>query len=163
MPSNNAPQDRSLVGVTVGPSGPHRRLFVAQLVHVWEAQWFAPGVSYHHPASDGVATPERSERRYSIMVTMFPAADEDAAYQQAMDEVANESDVNFDGPSHRNVYYMLGIHQLEEYPSAEHFNDDLDRRGVWIASVHPSEVDSAGAPRVRAKEELEIFRLKRAP
>jgi hypothetical protein len=136
------------------------RLFIAQWVHVWEAQWFAPGVHYYHPKSDGDPTPTHSERHYSVQVMVFPSSDEEAAYQTAIEEAANDTDVNFDGPGHRNLYYTLGLHELEEYPCAENFADDLARRGVWITSVKSSDVDSAGVPRVRAKEELEVFRSK---
>lgn len=137
----------------------HRRLFIAQWVHVSEAQWFAPGV-YYHPASDGNPTPVRVERQYSVQVMVFPAEDEEAAYQKAVEEAANDSDANLDGPGHRNVYYTLGLHELEEYPCAENFTADLAQRGVWITAVDPSDVDSAGVPRVRAKNELEVFRLR---
>lgn len=136
------------------------RLFIAQWVHVSEAQWFAPGVHYHHPKSDGNPTPTRSERHYSIQVMVFPAADEEAAYQKAVEEAANDSDVNFDGPGDRNIYYTLGLHELEEYPCAENFSKDLERRGVWITAFDPSDVDSVGIPRVRVKDELEVFRLR---
>ena len=111
--------------------------------------------------SDGNPTPARSERHYSIQVMVFPAADEEAAYAKAVEEAANDSDVNFDGPGHRNLYYTLGLHELEEYPGAENFSSDLERRGVWITAIDSSDVDAAGVPRVRAKGELEIFRLKR--
>ena len=141
----------------------HRRLFIVQWVHVGEAQWFAPGVYYHLQASDGNPTPVRAERHYSVQVMMFSAENEEAAYQLAVEEAANNSDVNFDGPGHRNLYYTLGLHELEEYPCAENFSADLAQRGVWITSVDPSDLDSAGVPRVRAKDELEVFRLRRFP
>jgi hypothetical protein len=138
-----------------------RRLFIAQWVQVSEAQWFAPGVYYHHPASDGNPTPERVERHYSIQVMVFPAEDEESAYRKAIEEAENDSDINFDGPGQRNVYHTLGLHELEEYPSAENFGGDLERRGVWITAIDPNDVDATGVPRVRTKDELEIFRLKR--
>jgi hypothetical protein len=92
-----------------------------------------------------------------------PAADEEAAYRKAVEEAANESDVNFDGPGHRNLYYTLGLHELEEYANAADFAADLERRGVWVTSFDPTAVDAAGVPRVRAKQELEVFRLRRPP
>jgi hypothetical protein len=141
---------------------PPPRLFIAQWVHVWEAQWFAPGVDYHVPTA-GDPTPTRTERHYSIQVMLFPAADEEAAYRKAVEEAANESDVNFDGPGHRNLYYTLGVHELEEYANAADFESDLQRRGVWITTFDASAVDAAGVPLVRAKHELEVFRLQRPP
>ena len=83
----------------------------------------------------------------------------EAAYEKAVEEAANDSDVNFDGPGNRNLYHTLGLHELEEYPCAENFSGDLERRGVWITAIDPSDVDGAGVPRVRAKDELDIFRL----
>jgi hypothetical protein len=141
---------------------PSLRLFIAQWVHVWEAQWFAPGADYHVPTAADL-TPARAERYYSIQVMLFPAADEEAAYRKAVEEAANESDVNFDGPGQRNLYYTLGLHELEEYANAADFAADLERRGVWVTSVDPTAVDAAGVPRVRAKQELEVFRLRRPP
>ena len=124
-------------------------------------QWFAPGARYHVPTA-GEPMPIRVERHYSIQVMLFPAADEEAAYRTAVEEAANESDVNFDGPGHRNIYYTLGLHELEEYANAADFAADLERRGVWVTSFDPTAVDSGGVPLVRAKHELEVFRLKRA-
>ena len=138
---------------------PPLRLFIAQWVHVCETQWFAPGAQYHVPTA-GDPTPARAERHYSIQVMLFPAADEEAAYRKAIEEAANESDVNFDGPGQRNLYYTIGLHELEEYVNAADFAADLQRRGVWITTFDPSAVDAGGVPLVRAKHELEIFRLQ---
>jgi hypothetical protein len=91
---------------------------------------------------------------------VFPAADEAAAYEKALQEAANDTDMNLDGPAHRNLYSTLGLHELEEYPCAENFTSDLEARGVWITSIDPSDVDEAGVPRVRAKDELEVFQLR---
>ncbi len=106
-------------------------------------------------------TPERSERHYSIAVMVFPAVDEETAYEKAVKEAASDTDMNLDGPAHRNLYFTLGLHELEEYPCAENFTDDLAARGVWITAIDSSAVDEAGVPRIRAKDELEVFRLKR--
>jgi hypothetical protein len=55
----------------------------------------------------------------------------------------------------------LGLHELEEYPCAENFSPDLGRRGVWIAAVSLNDIAADGIPTVRAKEALDVFRIKR--
>ena len=137
---------------------PEKRLFVAQAVQVAEAQWFAPGAGYGHPADDGEIRPIRLERRHYIEVFLFPAEDEEDAYQKALKWAKNESDVNFDPPGHRNVYYTLGLHELEEYRGSSDLTSPENGGYAVVASVSPSDVDAAGVPLVRAKEELDLFR-----
>jgi len=83
------------------------RLFVAQAAQVSEAQWFAPDADFGHPSEDDELRPIRVERHHYIEIFVFPAADEEDAYRQALQWAENESDVNYDPPSDRNVWYAL--------------------------------------------------------
>ena len=135
-----------------------QRLFVAQVVQVAESQWFAPGTDFGHPSDDGDIRPIRVERQHYIEVFLFPAEDEEDAYQRAMQWAANESDANFDPPAHRNVWYTLGLHELEEYRGSSNLSSPRNGAYEMIAAVSPTEVDATGVPLVRAKEQLELFR-----
>jgi hypothetical protein len=137
---------------------PQQRLFVAQAVQVAESQWFAPGTDYGHPSDDGDIRPIRVERHHYIEVFLFPAEDEEDAYLKAMKWAANESDVNFDPPGDRNVWYTLGLHELEEYRGSSNLRSPENGAYEVIAAVSATEVDANGIPLVRAKEQLELFR-----
>jgi hypothetical protein len=138
---------------------PEQRLFVAQAVQVAESQWFATGTGYGHPSDDGDIRPIRIERYHYIEVFLFPAADDEDAYQKALKWAANESDVNYDPPGNRNVCYTLGLHELEKYRGSSNLLSPENGAYEVIASVGATEVDAAGVPLVRAKEQLELFRL----
>ena len=75
-----------------------------------------------------------------------------------MQWAANESDVNFDPPANRNVWYTLGLHELEEYRGSGNLRSPENGAYEVIAAVSAAEVDATGVPLVRAKEQLELFR-----
>ena len=134
-----------------------QRLFVAQAVQVAEAQWFAPGAIFTVPSKDGDLRPIRVERHHYVEVFLFPADDEEDAYGKALRWAENESDVNYDRPADRNVWYTLGLHQLEEYRGSSDLASPENGGYEVITSLSASEADVAGIPLVRAKEELELF------
>lgn len=140
---------------------PEQRLFVAQAVQVAESQWFAPGTDYGHPSKDGDIRPIRVERHHYIEIFLFPAKDEEDAYRKALEWAANESDVNYDPPGNRNVWYTLGLHELEEYRGSKNLNSPENGAYAVITSVSPEYRDPEGVPLVRTKNELELFRLGR--
>jgi hypothetical protein len=131
------------------------RLFVAQVVLAIEEQWFAPGTG---------GPPIRSERHYALDAMLFAAADEEQAYRTVSDWLANEgfSDAHHDGPGDLTRIFAIGIHQLEEVgrlselPTAVH-----EQYGISLPGFYLDDVDASGAPIVRNKEDLEVFRLLR--
>jgi hypothetical protein len=142
------------------PAVQQQRLFVAQAVQVAESQWFAPGTDYGHPSDDGDIRPIRVERQHYVEVFLFPAEDEEDAYQKAMQWAANEADVNLDPPANRNVWYTLGLHELEEYRGSSNLSSPNNGAYEVIAAVSAADVDATGVPLVRPKEQLELFRLR---
>ncbi len=130
-----------------------QRLFVAQIVLASEDQWFTPG-------TDG--PPIRSRLSYAIDAQLFAALDEEDAFRIASAWIADNgfSDSNHDGPGDLTHMSTLGIHQIEEIvcledlPAAVH-----GLYGVGLPGVNCGE----GAPLVRSKNELEIFRLLELP
>ena len=131
------------------------RLFVAQVVLAIEEQWFAPGTA---------GPPIRTERHYALDAMLFAAADEQQAYSTVSDWLANEgfSDAHHDGPGDLTRIFAIGIHQLEEIgrlnelPTAVH-----EEYGISLSGFYLDDVDASGAPIVRNKEDLEVFRLLR--
>ena len=131
------------------------RLFVMQVVVAVEDQWFAPGTA---------GPPIRAERRQYIDAHLFAADDEDGAYRTAVDWLPGFSDSNHDGPGDLTRMFAVGLHQLEEVsPRVADLSTAVrEVYGVDVGGYDPSAVDAAGIPRVRAREELEVFRVHRA-
>ncbi len=127
------------------------RLFAAQFVVAEENQWFAPDTS-------GPAI--RSERRHHIAGQLFTATDEEDAYRKAIEWVPGFSDSNHDGPGDLTQIFAVGLHQLEELiPGAGELIAALRQPyGADIGTFDPLDVDDAGVPRVRSRDELEVFR-----
>lgn len=130
------------------------RLFVVQVVVAVEDQWFAPG-------ADG--PPVRAERRYRIDAHLFAAADAEGAYRTAVAWLPGFSDANHDGPGDLARVFAVGLHQLEEAaPRRGELSAAVgELYGVDLGGFNLCEVDPAGVPRVRAREELEVFRALR--
>ena len=126
-----------------------QRLFVAQIVVASEDQWFTPGT---------VGPPIRSQLSYAIDAQLFAALDEEDAYRIASGWIADNgfSDSDHDGPGDLTRTFALGIHQIEEIVCLEDLPAAIHGLyGVCLPGVSCGE----GAPLVRRKEELEIFRL----
>jgi hypothetical protein len=126
------------------------RLFVVQVVMVQEERWFAPGTS---------GPPIRSGRRYYVESTLFAAVDAEAAYRMAEESLRGYSDANHDGPGDLTRYFALGIHQLEALvePPADLPEAVQRPYGVGVGLYDPAEVDAEGIPRIRTRDQLEIF------
>lgn len=129
------------------------RLFVAQVVVAVEDQWFAPG-------TDG--PPVRAERRHRIEAYLFSAADAEAAYRTAVEWLAGFSDANHDGPGDLTRIFPIGLHQLEDVMPrvAELPTAVQELYGVDVGGYDPAAVDAHGVPRVRGRDELEVFRVQ---
>lgn len=127
------------------------RLFVVQVVVAVEDQWFGPG-------TDG--PPIRAERRHHIAAHLFAATDAEAAYATVTDWLPGFSDANHDGSGDLTRMFPVGLHQLEEVLPrlAELPAAVRDLYGVDVGGFDPSDVDAAGVPRVRVRDELEVFR-----
>jgi len=131
------------------------RLFVVQVVVAIEEQWF--GESREEP-------PIRSARRYRIDEFLFAAADVDVAFGIASEWLANDafSDSNHDGEGDLTRIFAIGIHQLEEVTRLSEVAEKThDVYGIALPGFYLGDVDSGRIPRVRQKEELEVFRLRR--
>ncbi len=128
------------------------RLFVVQVVVVVEDQWFDSGAD---------CPPTRFERQYHIDAFLFAATDEEAAYCTAVGWLPGFSDVNHDGHGDLTQMFAVGLHQLEE---VTHRRDQLSAAvgevyGVDLGGFDPGDVDATGVPRIRDREELEVFRV----
>ncbi len=131
------------------------RLFVAQFVIVIEHQWFAPNT---------VGPPIRSVRRYAIEDVLFSALDEEDAYRIVNGWLEHKAftDSNHDGPGDLTQVSACGIHQLEEIPRLDQLKQKIhDTYGITLPGFYLGDIDSHGAPTVREKHDLEVFRLLR--
>lgn len=126
------------------------RLFVVQVVMVQEEKWFAPGTN---------GPPTRSERQYYLESSLMAAPDAQAAYEKACASLRGLSDANCDGPGDRTEYFALGLHQLEELTArlGDLTEAVQDSYGLNLGIFDSADVDVAGVPRVRGREELEVF------
>ncbi len=133
----------------------HDRLFVLQVVIAIEEQWFAAGTS---------DSPICTQRRYRIDDLLFAAHDEEAAYRTAADWVTSEgfADQNHDGLGDLTRIFAVGIHQLEEVVPVSHVAETANELyGISLPGFYLGDVDANGVPIVRAKDEMEVFRLQR--
>lgn len=131
------------------------RLYVAQVVTGWEEQWFAPGTD---------APPVKVQRGYLIQQHLFTAKDAHDAYRIVSGWLENNAytDSNHDGDGDLTRYFGIGIHQLEEVTFLDDFSSALrDLYGINLPQINLADVDENGVPLVRAKDELEVFRLLR--
>jgi hypothetical protein len=131
------------------------RLFVAQIVMVMEDQWFAPN-------TDG--PPIRLMRRFAIESVVFAALDEEDAFRIVSGWLEHDAftDANHDGPGDLMQISARGIHQLEEVPRLAQWEQKTrDSYGITLPSFYLGDIDSQGAPSVREKQDLEVFRLLR--
>jgi len=130
----------------------NERLFVAQVVILVEDLWFAPG------STDVV----RTSNSYYVSFQLLSAQDEESAYSKAKSWIDSGgfSDSNHDGDGNLTKFKGIGIHQIEEICNlAELPKTAAGTYGVDLAAFNPSEVNAQGAPIIRAKDELEIFRI----
>jgi hypothetical protein len=135
----------------------NERLFVLQVVMAIEEQWFAESFEIgKEPVFD------RIERRFYIDELLFAAHDEEDAYRTAVGWLEGFSDANHDGDGDITRYFAIGIHQLEEVARVSEVAEKAhDPYGISLPGFYLGDVDSGGAPLVRQKEELEVFRLQR--
>lgn len=129
-----------------------KRIFVAQIVIAVEDQWL-------NSKSEVV----RSEKSYAIHSQMLSGDDEESAFLRVQSWLDNEgfSDTNNDGAGDRTRMYALGIHELEEVVQLSQLAEALEGPyGVDLPVISLKNVDTAsGAPVVREKRDLEVFRL----
>ena len=131
----------------------YNRLFVAQIVMVMENQWFL----------DWGEPPVRTERKYYTNDFLFVAPDEEAAYDRVLKWLRNPgelTDSNNDlGGGGHTKYFPFGIHQLEEVALLQDvakLSDDADDY-VALPGIEIHGIDADGIPKIRRKEELEVF------
>lgn len=132
-----------------------QRLFVAQIVVANEDQWFAPGMA---------EPPIRSEKHYLIEAQLFSASDEEDAYRIASNWITNGSfsDSNHDGLGDLTQIFGVGIHNIEEIVRLNEIPNAInDLYGLSLPVFAIDEIDQDGVPLMRAKHELEIFRVLR--
>lgn len=129
-----------------------KRIFVAQIVIAIEDQWL-------NSNSEVV----RSQKSYAIHSQMLCADDEESAFLRVQSWLDNEgfSDTNNDGAGDRTNMYALGIHDLEEIVQLSQLAEALEEPyGVDLPVVSLKNLDTtSGAPLVREKRDLEVFRL----
>lgn len=128
-----------------------QRLFVVQVVIVQEDLWFPPGTG---------GTAIRCERKYYVESQLFAARDAEEAYRLACEWLPGFSDSNHDGPGDETRYSAAGLHELEEIPLRAGDLPSAVRElyGVEVGRYDPSEVNADGAPLVRARDQLSVFR-----
>lgn len=131
------------------------RLYVVQVVIAVEHQWFAVG-------TDG--PPVRTTRHHHVTAQLFEAADAETAYRTAVGWLPGFSDSfhDEDGTCDLIRVFAVGIHELEAL-SPRMTRLELSQAvgevyGVEVGRFDPAAVDAAGAPLVRARSELDVFR-----
>ena len=132
------------------------RLFVSQIVIVREEQWH----EWHE--NDNTTTVLRVQKHYHVNQHLFSATDEESAYRMVSGWIQDGgfSDANHDGPGDLTRYYAIGIHDLEEIESLDNFTGKVrEIYGVCLPVISFDACDGDRIPRIKTKEQLEVFRL----
>jgi hypothetical protein len=129
------------------------RIYVLQIVMVMENQWFA----------DWGKPPVRVERSYYLDAFMFRAADDEAAYAEALTWLERPgplTDSNNDlGDGGHTEYFPIGIHQLEEVALPADLVKLANGSGenIGLPGIEIDAIGKGGVPIVREKEQLAVF------
>lgn len=144
-----APAREALEAVRKGRE--HFRIYAAQIVVKIEDQWFGPS---------GLPPPIRTAMCYHVATHLFAAANAEAAYRTASNWLPGFADSTHDGPGDLTVICAAGIHQIEEVlTTPRDLNSALHALyGVDLGVFDPDSRGADGAPLVRGKAELSIFR-----
>ncbi len=126
------------------------KIYASQIVFVTEECWYLDG----DPQDDKL---ERSEKSYTLLHSLFMAADAEAAYAHELEGVGEKS-FDEDGEGDRTYHYVLGIHDIEEVAgSLEELVEEVANLGLSTGAFDPDDADDEGIPLVREKQDLSIF------
>jgi hypothetical protein len=137
---------------------PRISIYTAQIIVTEKDLWFKqPEIADDESDQDSIA---HSTVIHRVHGRLFPAVDDNSAYESALRFVEGYGDRNYDGPGHVKLFEGIGIYQLTRVAdSMDRFMEYVD--GLYGASTGSVSFGIADAsdkvPKTREKHELQLF------